>query len=112
MDFDTHHKKAISLAESLSGILYVPYCVINESASVLTYKHSKEQANQFLAYLSENDSITLVDDQIEEEIKWFREYPKRMSFTDISLLWLSQHFHASLVTFDIQLAREYKKLAS
>ena len=49
LDFDTQHKKAEQLFEKLSGTIYVPYCVASEVITVLTYKHSKEQADNFIA---------------------------------------------------------------
>lgn len=109
LDFDSNHARAATLMEKLSDTLYVPYCVVNESASVLTYKHSKEQANQFLAYLSQDNAILLIDDEVNAEINWFQNYSKKMSFTDISLLYLSKKLRAPIVTFDVQLRRAAMK---
>lgn len=110
LDFDTLHNKAISLIEQQRETLYVPYCVLNESASVLTYKHSKEQANQFLSYLTGTDAIMCIDDEIDEEIEWFLRYSQRLSFTDISLLYFSKRLRAPILTFDVQLLKESRKM--
>jgi predicted nucleic acid-binding protein len=83
----------------------VPYCVVNETVTVLAYKHSKEQADQFLSFLENAQDIEIVEDDFQEEAAFFRTLNARISFTDAVLLLLSQKLSAELVTFDKQLER-------
>ena len=108
LDFDTQHKKAALFFSGLRGKIYTPYCVVNETATVLAYKHSKQQADNFLTYMEHNSAVTLVGNNIEEEIAHYKSLTNKISFTDAALLLLSQKLDAELVTFDKQLARATK----
>lgn len=109
LDFDVQHRKAVQLVHKLKGVLYIPYCVLNEVATVLVYKHSKAQADQFLDYIAQNRDIKLVSDSSKEEIRFYRTISHRISFTDAALLYLSETLDAELITFDRQLNRIAKK---
>jgi len=104
LNFDTHHTKAERIFSRLKGKVYVPYCVLNEVATVLTYKHSKEQADRFLAFFARNRDVILLDDTFSEEANFFMSLKTRVSFTDAALLLFSKKLKTKLVTFDKQLA--------
>ena len=108
LDFDTQHKKAALFFDNLSGNIHIPYCVVNETATVLAYKHSKQQAGNFLTYIENNNAITLISDNIGEEIEYYKSLTHKISFTDAALLLLSKKLGTELVTFDKQLARVAK----
>jgi predicted nucleic acid-binding protein len=112
LDFDTQHEKAERALEKISGTIYLPQCVIAEVATVLAYKHSKQLADNFISYVSDNRDITIITDDVHGEMQFYRTIPYRLSFVDISLILLSGKLHATLVTFDAQLARIAKKSAS
>lgn len=112
LDADTQHTKAARLLPSVGGTVYAPYCVIAEVATVLAYKHSKAQADAFLAYLDGNRDIVLMDDAIQDEVSFFRTIPQKISFTDAALIFLSGKLKARLITFDRELARIAKKIDS
>ena len=108
LDFDTQHKKAVLFFDDLRGNIYIPYCVVNETTTILAYKHSKQQADNFLTYVEHNSAVTLISDNAEEEIVYYKSLTNKISFTDAALLLLSQKLGAELVTFDKQLARVAK----
>lgn len=110
LDFDAQHKKAARFFDGLRGTLYVSYCVINEVATILAYKHSKQQANNFLTYVESNRDIVLINDDLQEEILYYKSLLHKISFTDAALLFLSRKMNAELATFDKQLACIAKKL--
>lgn len=110
LDFDTRHADAVRRVHALSGTIYVPYCVVSEVSTVLTYKHSKAQADSFLAFLEQAENVTLLEDRAKEEISYFNSLSDKISFTDAALLFLSQKLKVELVTFDKQLFRIAKKL--
>ena len=105
LDFDTQHKKAELLFAKLKGAIYLPYCVLNEVTTILAYKHSKRQADQFLDFIKENPSINLLHDSISEEMTFYKTLQARISFTDAALLLFSKMTKAKLLTFDKQLQR-------
>lgn len=109
IDSDANHTKAAALLKSLKGKILVPYCVINETATVLAYKHSKHQADTFLGFLQESSNVILFADQIEDEVDYYQSHATRISFTDSALVYLAKHLSADLVTFDKQQATFSKK---
>ena len=105
LDFDTQHLKAGQLFSRLKGKTYLPYCVINEVVTVLAYKHSKKQADQFITFIEDNQGIEWVEDTIVSELEFYTSLSARISFTDAALLLLSRRLKAKLITFDEQLKR-------
>jgi len=109
LDFDTQHRKAERLLPKLKGTLYAPYCVVSEVVTILAYKHSKEQADNFLAFIENNRDVALVDDRLAEEIAFYKSVSAQISFADAALLFLSKRLKANLVTFDRQMERMSRK---
>lgn len=105
LDADTQHDRAARFFASLSSKIYVSDLVLNEVATVLTYKHSKAQADKFLEFLEANKDIVWLESARTEDTEFFRNIPNRISFTDTVLLRLSKVFKIKLVTYDTQLAR-------
>lgn len=112
LDFDTQHRKAEQTIEKLSGTIYLPYCVIIEVTTVLTYKHSKQLADNFIAYARDNRDIALIDNDTIAEMAFYATIPYRLSFADVSLIFLASKLGATLVTFDKQLEQVAKKILS
>lgn len=101
---DTLHEEAIKLLESLNECeILIPYCVIQEVATVLAYKLGKKVADNFIEDISNSNNCFLIDNNLYEEITFFRKTNKKLSFTDISLIFLAQKYQATLITFDRQL---------
>lgn len=112
LNFDTQHAKAARLFAKLTSPIYVPYCVVAEVTTVLTYKHSKKQADLFLQYLDGNRDIILLNNILQDELFFFRTLRHHISFTDAALVFLSGKLKARLITFDRQLARIAKTITS
>lgn len=112
LDFDTQHAKAERVVAKLSGAIYLPYCVILEVATVLAYKHSKQLADNFIAYARDNRDIVIINDDAVEEMAFYITIPYNLAFVDISLMLLSKKHNATLVTFDKQLERAAKEVLS
>lgn len=109
LDNDSNHEKASRLFSSLKGQILVPYCVVNEVSTVLMVKHSKEQADAFLACLQASANVILVDERVEEEIDAYRKITARISFTDCAVIHLANRLSAELATFDKLQASQAKK---
>ncbi len=109
LEFDSNHKKAEEIISKLEDKIYLPYNVIVEVASVLTYKHSKKQANNFLDYIEDNKDIILLENELKPEMEFFKKIDKKVSFVDISLIFLSKKLDLNLITFDSQMISLAKK---
>ena len=109
LEFDSNHKKAEEIISKLEGKIYLPYNVIVEVTSVLTYKHSKKQADNFLDYMEDNEDIILFENELKPEIEFFKKIDKKLSFVDISLVFLSKKLDLDLITFDSQMISLAKK---
>lgn len=109
LDFDTQHQKAARAVRTISGAIYVPYCVISEVATILTHKHSKQSADNFIAYARNNQDITIINNDALDEMDFYTTFPHKLSFIDASLIFLSQKLGATLITFDKQLHRVARK---
>lgn len=108
LEFDSNHKKAEEIIPKLEGKIYLLYNVIVEVTSVLTYKHSKKQADNFLDYI---EDIVLFENELKPEIEFFKKIDKRVSFVDISLIFLSKKLDLDLITFDSQMISLFKRLS-
>jgi len=107
---DSLHEKAVLLMEGVDDIdILVPYCVVQEVATILTYRLGKTVANKFLSDLKTAGNMFLIDDDVDNEIDFFESVEKKISFTDSSLLYLAGKYRANLVTFDQDLLKLYKK---
>ena len=109
LDFDSQHKKAKEVFSKINGKIYIPYCVITEVATILTYKHSKEQADNFLDYILDNNDIISIDNQIYPEIQFFKSIQYKISFIDISLIFIAKKMNLILLTFDKQIIKILNK---
>lgn len=110
LDFDTQHRKAERIIQRISGITSVPYCVIAEVVTILAYKHSKRLADNFIAYVRDNQDIKVVNNDALDEMDFYIAIPHKLSFTDAALIFLAGRLDAKLVTFDKQLERIYTLL--
>lgn len=109
---DTLHQDAIELMKSLNDCeIFVPYCVIQEVTTILTYRLGKKTADNFIDDISNANNCFLIDNNIYEEMIFFRKTNKKLSFTDLSLIFLAKKYKASLITFDKQLRNFNKKTA-
>lgn len=99
---DPHHLLAEQIYEQIDEFIHVPYPVVAEVATVLTYRHSKEQAKKFISFLHSEVRILLTDSMIEEDIKAFLHVSQRISFTDISVVHMAKRYNLTLMTFDKQ----------
>lgn len=103
LENDTHHEEALGIWQKLDGQALLPYIVVAETASVLTYKHSKQQADKFLRFILESPRIALFQNQLQMEIPFFLHFKQRLSFADYAVLHLARIENCPLITFDAQM---------
>lgn len=106
---DSLHDEALALLSELEDYeILVPYCVIQEVATILTYHFGKSLADCFIRDLEDSDNIFLIQADLHSAMDFFLSQKKKLSFIDFTLLHLAQLHQASLLTFDKQLHRLYK----
>lgn len=69
----------------------------------------KKLADLFIEDVLNAYNIIVTQWDTVEEMKYFKKIKSKISFTDISLLYLSEKNKSILVTFDKQLLGLYKK---
>lgn len=110
LSLDTNHEKAVSIFEEMGNEkIFLPYCVINEVATVLVYKGWKAVSNNFLSFIKGNEDIFIENDNIFPEIYFFESLDSKISFTDSAVIHIACEHGLNLITFDKQMARLFKK---
>lgn len=106
---DPHHKAARQVFEGTRGTIYVPYIVIAETVTHLVYKHSREQAEKFVRFISNHPRIVPVDANATQDIDVFLDASKKMSFADFAIIAYAIRAQLTLITFDKEMEREFKR---
>ncbi len=112
IDGDSSHAEAGKIIDSLAGYIYVPYIVLSETATVITNKYSKEQANNFLHFISGDTRCTIVDNSYSTDMKAFLDCPEMLSFPDISIITFAVQHQAQLITFDRKMRKEFSRVSA
>lgn len=112
LENDVHHDEALRIWQELKGQVVVPYIVVAETTSVLVYKHSKEQADKFLKFISESSRIVLGQNHLHTEMAFFVRFKRRLSFADYAVLYLASAEKYPLVTFDVQMKSMLRRIGS
>lgn len=112
IDGDSSHTRAYEIVSSMAGRMYVPYIAIEETASILTYRFSKSQADEFIRFIMNDVRVVVVDSMAESDMATFLKTQKKISFADISVMSLASRMGLRLITFDKQMDREFKRATS
>jgi predicted nucleic acid-binding protein len=106
---DVRHADAVAIFKELAdNILVVHPYVIQETATVLTYKLGLLVANSFLGDISNIFHITIPPVDTIRDIETFKSLRKKISFTDAVLIDLAKRMDAHLVTFDKDMLSLYR----
>lgn len=110
LDKDVHHEKAAAFFDTDFISVHVPYIVIAEVATVLTYKHSKKQADKFLDFVQGDDRFRIGSmTSSREDIDTFRKSKHDISFADTAILGYAQRLELPLLTFDTKMRNAFEK---
>lgn len=101
---DSNHKNALKLLSGLGRqtLIVHPY-VIQETATVLTYKFGQQTAIHFLNDLDKAANVVIPFVDVKAEMQNFVALDKKLSFTDTALIGLAKKMNAGLATFDRQM---------
>jgi len=105
---DSLHELSVKLLYEIKDAkIIVPYCVVQEVSSIFSYRFWKQKADNFLHFLLETENIELINNDVLDEVNFYLSFSDTISFTDLSLILISQKFSAELLTFDKQLLKLY-----
>ena len=106
---DSHHARALEVMVRAGEMpIRLPYGVIVETLTTLTYKCSKEHANRFIEFIRGNPQIIHDAPSATYDMAVFFVESTRISFVDSLLKEVALRENVELVTFD----EELLKLAS
>ncbi|MSU74983.1 MAG: PIN domain-containing protein [Candidatus Magasanikbacteria bacterium] len=113
-ELDNQHAAAAKVMTEVILPVVVPEYIMVETCTVLTAKANKELAVFFLNFISDNNNCDILFSNevwARRVINFFKtEAPATLSFPDTALLYLARDY--TVITFDKQLARAIKKLAT
>lgn len=105
---DSQHVNAKRvMAELQEKTLIVHPYIIQETATVLTYKFGFEVAQHFLADITMSGNVIIPPVNMAMDIEGFLQLKKKISFADSAILQLATSMNAHLVTFDEQILSLY-----
>lgn len=116
---DTLHERAVEQMKTIEQApcrLFISNFIIQEVFTLLTYHANREKALEFFHEMNKSKHIFILDfnKSLLNEMVHFMEntkMPKKISFTDVSILFMSRLFGASIITFDKELEKAAKQLA-
>lgn len=108
---DSQNKKALKIVIREKDNIAITEYIILEVASVVAIKAGKNLADKFLEFILNNNNIKVLlssNDFFYNTVENFiKTESKKLSFVDISLLYLSNTY--KIITFDKDLAKLIKK---
>ena len=110
LDDDKNHEKAKILIWEIEARVLVPYIVFSETITVLTYKHSKDRANEFADFILSDNRFILTDADMTSEVYFWKTIDKNLSYIDIVLTYIALRNDATLLTFDDAMMKLYQKI--
>jgi len=107
---DINHNRAKNLLISIEDKILVPYIVLAETNTVLTYKHSKERAVEFTDFILSDDRFILTHADMTSEIYFWKSIDKKLSYVDIVLSFVAFQNDATLLSFDDDMMKLYNQI--
>ncbi len=109
-EHDKNHSDALKIMSDTDNktLIIHPY-VIAETSTVLTYKLGNYVASGFLSDIANAHNVTIPQINIKDDIDYFKNLNKKISFIDASLINLAKQTASHLVTFDRQMLALFKK---
>ncbi len=109
---DDLHKRAIKLAKEISGEIIIPFNVLEETFTVITYKKGVLFALQTMEKLEKNERIyfyRLEEDEWSSIKQLIRRFQRKMSFVDYIVVYLSLKNRERVLCFDRQILQLVKR---
>lgn len=108
-DIDAQHSEAFrTMNELLERTLVVHPYIIQETATVLTYKCGVAVANRFLADIAVATNVIIPAVDVRRDMQTFVSIGSRISFADAALIALAKQTGGKIVTFDKQILSIFK----
>ena len=111
---DSQHKKALTVFENIkdNSLVFITEYLVIEICSVLAMRAGNKIADSFLDMIMNNEDVEILSSSnqfFENIVSFFRKQNiKKLSFVDVSLLFLSRKYE--IITFDKELQKALKIL--
>jgi predicted nucleic acid-binding protein len=109
---DSQHLDAVVFLESCTDTIVLTQIVLQETLTVLTYKHTLEAAHIFLDFVNNDPRFVLVETNLMQEIAFWHSLSKRISIIDASVIYTAHSYQIPLETFDLEMKQIYTSLLS
>ena len=109
LEDDTNHELGLNILSNLNWKINIPYLVFQEVITVLTYKHSKKLAWDFVDFILEDNRFILINWEIIEEISFWQDIKNKISYIDIIVIYTAIKYSIKLYAFDKDMEKLYKK---
>ena len=108
---DALHHKVLTILEDLdpNKKIVVPYSILSETLTVLTYKWGKEMARDFVTLLEEDDRFVFRKEKENETFDFWLQVDKKIWYTDIAIVYISTSMWLQLISLDKQVMSLYKE---
>ncbi|MDP2103530.1 MAG: PIN domain-containing protein [Candidatus Gracilibacteria bacterium] len=111
LEEDAHHVNALDMISGIDEKIYIPYFVFSETITVLTYRHSKELANEFIDFILSDERFVFINEDLLGEVSFWKGIEKRLSYIDIVLVYTAIKYGAELLSFDDEMNKLFLKLS-
>ena len=109
LEDDINHEEWLKIIANIDWKINIPYLVFQEEITVLTYKHSKNLAWDFVDFILADDRFILTNWESIEEISFWKTIDNRISYIDIIVVYIAIKYSIKLYTFDEDMEKLYKK---
>ncbi|MCD6482812.1 MAG: PIN domain-containing protein [Candidatus Aenigmarchaeota archaeon] len=106
---DVNHKKAKEIFEK-EDLFMVPFDIIKETLTVITYKKGIEYSSKIWDFISSSNSFEIALGSSEKIVNFYLSLKKKISFFDASVLYFALTNKAEPCTSDKQLMKVWKTL--
>ena len=106
LEKDSCHEKAVFLMDAVdqdNQIMLLLPRIIEETITVFTYKKEYQALTNFLILIREKENIEYIENNHNEELRFFERNNERISFIDSSLLHHSKKLGVPIISFDKKL---------
>ena len=110
LEEDSKHIDWINILSNINTKIFIPYLIFQEVITVLTYKHSKKLAEAFTDYILKDKRFIITNQDIMEEIWFWKEIDKNLSYIDIVVIYIAIKYSLKIKTFDKEMDKLYLKI--
>ena len=103
-------EESTHLLKSIEWKVLLPYIILSEILTILTYKVNKKLAQEFFSFIENDWRFLIIDTNIEESLIFWNWIQKNIAHADSELIYIAMKYNAKLISYDKELMKVYEKL--